>query len=92
MTVVDRVEPVSTNLAISQSNHPRADALASGDPELMVLQLIKEDPFYSIGEIKGEINDRSEQVTVRWWTVFSILKRNGLLSRRARYRYARNRL
>jgi hypothetical protein len=58
----------------------------------MVLQLIKEDPFFSIGEIKREINDRSAHLTVRWWTVFSILKRNDLLSRRARYRYARNRL
>ena len=92
MTVVDDLEPVSDSLSVSQSNHQRANPMASNDPELMVLQMIREDPFFTIGEIKREINDRSTRVTVSWWQVFSILRRNELLSRRARYRYARNRL
>ncbi|MBD3403609.1 hypothetical protein GF420_11990 [candidate division GN15 bacterium] len=65
---------------------------SSDDPEIVVLQMVRYDPFATIGEMKREINQRAVRVTVGWWQVWRILKRHRLLSRRARFRYARNRL
>jgi hypothetical protein len=53
--------------------------------------MVRYDPFASIGEMKREINRRSAHVTVGWWEVFGLLRRNHLLSRRARFRFARKR-
>lgn len=54
--------------------------------------MVRFDPFASIGEMKREINERSSRVTVGWWQVYRILRRNRLVSRRARFRFARQRL
>lgn len=54
------------------------------------MQAVKNDPFSSIREIKREINDQHPSVTVGYWQVLGILRRNRLLSRRARFRFSRN--
>jgi hypothetical protein len=61
------------------------------DPETLVLWLIKRDPFLSISELKTEVNRRSPDAKVGWWGVFSILRKNGLRTRRSRFRFARGR-
>lgn len=61
------------------------------DPETMVLSLIKEDPFYSISEIAREISRKNRFESMGWWSVFAILRRHGLLKKRARFRYSQGR-
>jgi anti-sigma B factor antagonist len=58
--------------------------------EESVLGAIKEDPFYTIMELKFTLEHSSPgNPKVRWWDIFKILRKNHLLSRRARFRYAR---
>jgi len=59
--------------------------------ESMVLELISKDPFYSISEIKNEIAKKHGGVRAGWWKIWGILRRNGLLSKKNRFRKARNR-
>ncbi len=61
------------------------------DLETAVLKLIREDPFSSIGEMKQEINVRSDALQVGWWELFFLLKRKKLLTRRSRFRLFRAR-
>jgi anti-sigma B factor antagonist len=60
------------------------------DLESRVLELVREDPFYSISEMKRIINtENSLGVKAGWWKVRSILKAHDLISKRKRFRYAR---
>lgn len=61
------------------------------DPETMVLSMIKEDPFYTISELAREISRKNRFESIGWWTVFGILRRQGLLKKRARFRYSQGR-
>lgn len=63
---------------------------ASRNLESMVLELISKDPFYSISEIKGEIARKPGGAKAGWWKIWGILRRNGLLSKKNRFRRARN--
>jgi len=56
------------------------------------LRIIKDDPFNTIGEIKQQLRGNILFDDVGWWTIFFLLKKRGLLSKRARFRYARGRL
>ena len=58
--------------------------------ESMVLELISKDPFYSISEIKSEIARKPGGAKAGWWKIWGILRRNGLLSKKNRFRRARN--
>jgi hypothetical protein len=69
---------------------PEPGAGLSADTETAVLQLVRDDPFATIGELKSELNRRSEE-GASWWFIFSILRRHGLLRRRSRFRFARGR-
>lgn len=69
---------------------PTPDTTAS-DPETMVLSLIKEDPFYSISELAHEVSRKNRFESIGWWSVFGILRRRGLLKKRARFRYSQGR-
>ncbi|HKK21081.1 MAG TPA: hypothetical protein VJ983_06385 [candidate division Zixibacteria bacterium] len=55
------------------------------------MKMIKQDPFSSIGEMKQEINERSETLHVGWWELFFLLKRKKLLKRKSRFRLFRAR-
>jgi anti-sigma B factor antagonist len=57
--------------------------------EAVILQLVAEDPFGTIGELSRQATELSGQRKLGWWQVFGILRRNGLLRIRSRYRYAR---
>lgn len=59
-------------------------------PEDLVLELITKDPFYTISEIKKELSRKNPQHSVGWWKIWSILRRNGLLRKRNRFRRARS--
>lgn len=59
--------------------------------EKTVLSLIKADPFYTIREIAQMVNSEANGsgANVGWWSVWGILRRNSLLSKKKRFRYSR---
>nr|MBN2278040.1 STAS domain-containing protein [candidate division Zixibacteria bacterium] len=57
--------------------------------EQIVLDSVREDPFYTISELKLVLQESLLDSGIGWWGVFKILWGNNLLSRRARFRYAR---
>lgn len=57
--------------------------------EEAILRLVEEDPFASISELAHEAAEMSPKFTFSWWGVFGILRKNGLLTRRSRFRHAR---
>lgn len=65
--------------------------LSATDEETLVLQLVKQDPFQTISELRDEVNRRLSDDELGWWRVFGILRRNHLLRTRSRFRYARGR-
>ncbi|MEE9554443.1 MAG: STAS domain-containing protein [candidate division Zixibacteria bacterium] len=58
--------------------------------ESIVLELVSKDPFYSISEIKREIARKHRSVNSGWWKIWGILRGNELLTRKSRFRRARN--
>ncbi|SYZ73202.1 putative Anti-sigma factor antagonist [Candidatus Zixiibacteriota bacterium] len=59
------------------------------EAEGIVLRAIREDPFYTIAELRLVLEETAPDLRVGWWGIFQILKRNRLVSRRARFRFAR---
>ena len=84
------VEPAVTEKntnAITQSLDP--DLLGREfDLELFALRMLKNDPFVTISEIRREFAHQSQGCQASWLSIFSILRRNRLLRRRSRFRYA----
>lgn len=65
---------------------------AAPDLEARVLELVIEDPFYSISEMKRIVNSESSfDKKIGWWKIRSVLRKNDLGSRKKRFRYARKR-
>lgn len=60
-----------------------------GSIEDLLVRSIENDPFMSISEMVLHVNNLSDTAGVGWWKVFKLLKKNKLLSRRARFRLAR---
>ena len=89
LTVFDNL--LQTNRASSVDDDDIPGVLQGNDLETVVLRLVKEDPFMTISELKGEIAHRFESLKAGWWRIFSILKQHHLLKKRARFRYARGR-
>jgi hypothetical protein len=65
--------------------------LFDDDFETVVLKLVKEDPFATIGEIRRDIWRHSNVHRPGWWRVFGVLRRHSLLRKRSRFRFARGR-
>lgn len=58
--------------------------------ESVILELVSKDPFYSISEIRDEIAKKHIGQKAGWWRIWNILRREGLLSKKSRFRRARN--
>ncbi|MBU1318836.1 MAG: STAS domain-containing protein [candidate division Zixibacteria bacterium] len=70
----------------------KVDEHVAAQPSLesRVLELVKEDPFYSVSEMKKIINsENSFEGKVGWWKIRSILRENDLKSKKKRFRYSR---
>jgi anti-sigma B factor antagonist len=89
LTVVDRLSPHTADGARVSVPGGNGSGLDS-DMVVRVLKSVKQDPFVSIGEMRRDLNRRSSSSRVGWWQVFFILKRQKLLTRRSRFRYARS--
>lgn len=60
------------------------------DEEKRVLDLAADDPFLSIREMKKILNSQAgDYPRLGWWRIRKILKRNDILSKRKRFRFAR---
>jgi len=57
--------------------------------EKVILKAIRNDPFYTISELRLVIEETLTGERTGWWRVFNILRRHRLLSRRSRFQYAR---
>lgn len=91
LTVVEEVAPRAAESSVDRTEAytaPSVETETETDPELVALKMVKNDPFVSISEIRREIHSRDEEVSVGWWRVFFILKRNNLLRKKSRFRYA----
>jgi anti-sigma B factor antagonist len=55
----------------------------------IVFSLIEKDPFLTVSEISSEIRRKQPYYKAGWWKIWGILRRNGLLRRRNRFRWAR---
>jgi len=73
------------------SANPEPPTVLANDPETLILRAVKGDPFASIRELREEIARQNPRVELGWWQIFGILRRNRLLGRRARFRFARSR-
>lgn len=58
--------------------------------ETLLFDAITSDPFRSIREMVQHVNNLSDTTRVGWWKVFRLLKKNNLLSRRSRFRLAKD--
>ncbi|MEA1981702.1 MAG: STAS domain-containing protein [candidate division Zixibacteria bacterium] len=86
VTVVDRLAGNSNNSSIASTGFSSNPT----DPVSFVLKNIKDDPFVTISEVKSLFNkSNSSADKIGWWEIFGILKRQKLLSRRSRFRFAR---
>ena len=75
-----------------RKSQPKPNLSRTGDsPEQVIIELVVNDPFNSIGELVDQANEIAPRFRFGWWKVFAILRRQKLLSRRARFRLARKR-
>jgi anti-sigma B factor antagonist len=64
--------------------------LSPRNVKTMVLEMIAKDPFYTVSEIKREMQRKNPRSGAGWWKIWNILRRNSLLSKKSRYRRARD--
>jgi anti-sigma B factor antagonist len=83
------VQTVSDEEGDQQPSTP-GTGISTGKPEDVVLELITKDPFYTISEIKQELARKNPRISIGWWKIWSILRRNGLLRKKNRFRRARS--
>ena len=98
----DRIEATAENPVATPSPSAVADSVSGPEKvvprdtktprnlESMVLELVSKDPFYSISEIDSEITKKHANIGSGWLKIWGILRRNGLLTRKSRFRRARN--
>lgn len=98
----DKAESLPAPLADSSSSQMVADEQQAQvkvegvrpspqNVETMVLEMIAKDPFYTISEIKRELQRKCPGSGAGWWRIWSIFRRNRLLSKKNRFRRARDR-
>lgn len=85
------LEELGTVGGYGAGNQRRSDVVVVGssDPESILLEIVRSDPFASIGELCETLNDRLGSSQVGWWWTFRTLRRKGLFTRRSRFRLAR---
>jgi len=79
-----------TEKRVSVDNERAPVGRKAQDIESRVLDLVKDDPFRSISDMKKVLNSEDGvEKKVGWWKIWSILGRHDLRSKRKRFRYAR---
>jgi anti-sigma B factor antagonist len=89
LTVVEEVAPRAAESGMARTEAYTAPTLEKEtDPELVALKMVKSDPFVTISEIRRELQNRDPELSAGWWRIFFILKKNNLLRKKSRFRYA----
>ena len=82
--------PVGTAVAEKEKTSVEAKAAQSQTSlQQTVIEMVSKDPFFTISEIKNEIARKHPSLKPGWWGVWSILRKNKLLSKKNRFRRAR---
>jgi anti-sigma B factor antagonist len=82
---------VEANAQFQPEGDEKTNDSFATDVESRVLDLVRDDPFLSVSEIKKVINsDQGFEKKVGWWQIRRILKKNDLLSKKKRFRYSRS--
>lgn len=82
-------KPVQSSPApVSHRSFPLSSPLGIPALDAAVLRLVLEDPFYSVREMRSRLGELG-QSSPGYWTVWSVLRRHQLLTRRRRFRYFR---
>jgi len=91
-TTIEELPTFSSQDAASAAS-PAGNRIPAGDNDLeeerAIIRAVIDDPFYTISELKLMLMESFPRCHLSWWGIFKVLKRNRLLSRRARFRYAR---
>jgi len=90
-TVVKELPPGGDSFSTRREEVSRAEV--AGFPidrtEQLLLEAIRDDPFYTISELRLVLEESGHTSRISWWGIFRILRKHRLVSRRARFRYAR---
>jgi anti-sigma B factor antagonist len=87
VTPVPAARP-STSTPTDKGKLPEGQPLPTLDE--VVMQLVAEDPFQTIGEMRQRLQENhGGRRPSGWWKVFGSLRRQHMLTRRARFRYCR---
>ncbi len=82
---------VATDIQVQPEADEKTNDSFETDVESRVLDLVRDDPFLSVSEIKKVINsDQGFEKRVGWWKIRRVLKKNDLLSKKKRFRYSRS--
>jgi hypothetical protein len=87
VTVLDSLTTGSSPDSYNVHFRHRDDFATSSDPDVYVLRAVKNDPFVTISEIQAESAVELGR-RLGWWQVFRILRKNSLLRKKSRFRYA----
>lgn len=85
--------PIATAVAEKEKTHVGFEGkTVPADLQQLVLEMVSKDPFFTISEMKNEINRKHPSIKPGWWKIWGILRRNGLLAKKNRFRRARTRI
>lgn len=68
---------------------PGQASAAPKNSDEVILKLVVEDPFSTIGELAEQAAEAAPNFRFGWWKVLGILRKHGLVRRRSRFRLAR---
>jgi anti-sigma B factor antagonist len=89
---IDLKDAIPATTAVAEKEIAVPETKSEGRPlrmEQLVIEMVSKDPFFSISEIKREINRKHSEFKPGWWKIWGILKQNGLLTKKSRFRNAR---
>ncbi len=85
--------PFSSQSGLTDLSYKRTSVSAGRsiglNAEDAIKEAIVEDPFYTISELKLILQESMMGAEPGWWGIFKILWNNNLISRRSRFRFAR---
>lgn len=91
-TVVEDIPTIASVMSPAGGQKARLDKAniaVSVNTESIILDAIRQDPFYTIAELKVVVEETIPHSGISWWKVLGILKKNGLVLRKSRFRFAR---
>ncbi|UCE66447.1 MAG: STAS domain-containing protein [Candidatus Zixiibacteriota bacterium] len=92
---IDLKDAIPVGTVVAEKERAAAEPkikTSSADLKQLVIEMVSKDPFFTISEIKGEIGRKHPSLKPGWWKIWGILRRNRLLTKKSRFRRARNKL